>query len=250
MKKLLILFSVFMTVSTASADIYIDAPGSTIIQSTPISNFVPVNVDYYTLTPPGTTLILTSGGSTATDLRVYHFGQLTISGGSVGGSLWMYDNSSSDIVSGYVHGYIRLFDNTHLTMSGGSNLSNWMGVFENGQAEISGGNFGVLNVADNGQVSLFGSDFAIGGQSVSGLLNIPQLVQEGLLTATEYPDYYNIQYRGLLSGRLFDGTSFINNIEITHFTDGRGATANINLIPEPATLLLLGLGAVMLRRKC
>jgi hypothetical protein len=48
---------------------------------------------------------------------------------------------------------------------------------------------------------------------------------------------------GTLSGEWMDGTRWATNIAYNE------TTATIRVIPEPATLLLLGLGAVMLRRK-
>jgi hypothetical protein len=234
---------------TAYSDTYIDKPGTTIVQSTPISPAVPVNVDYYTQTSPGTRLILNSGGSTPAELRLYNFAELTISGGSVGSSLWMRGDSSASLVSGSVAGYIFVMENSRLNMSGGRGLAGWIGVSDNGQAEISGGIFGDLAVSSKALITLIGSDFKIGNQNVNGLLNIPQLVASGLLTAYEYPDYHNVQYEGVLSGRLLDGRLFNSNISIAHRTDGGGNTANINLVPEPATLLLLGLGGILLRRR-
>jgi len=48
---------------------------------------------------------------------------------------------------------------------------------------------------------------------------------------------------GTLSGEWLDGTPWTVNILSNY------PTARILAIPEPATFLLLGLGAVMLRRK-
>lgn len=243
---LIILLCITAIPKIVNATTYIDDPGNTVVVSSPISD--QVYVDYYTPTQPGTHVRIVPGGSTQ-NTRIYNYGMLTMAGGLIVSEVWFYDNSSGDILSGNVNGYIRVTENSSLTMSGGSNLSGWMGVFDNGQAAISGGHFGDLELTAHALVSLTGSNFRIGGQTVTGLLDIDQLVEDGLLTPFEFPEYSNIQYEGVLSGVLSDNTSFSSNISITHFTDGRGDTANINLIPEPATVVLMGTGACVLIRR-
>jgi hypothetical protein len=109
----------------------------------------------------------------------------------------------------------------------------------------------VLATSAHGIATLSGSNFKIGGQPLSmGALDIPQLVDDGLLDVFDYSqNFNNYQYKGNLTGVLLDGSSFDIQISFTHFTDSRGDTANLIIIPEPTTLLLLGMGGLLIRRR-
>ena len=78
---------------------------------------------------------------------------------------------------------------------------------------------------------LIGSDFAVDGQPVG----------YGELTSVYGGGWNNEPWRRL-TGKLDNGDTIDNDFRI-------GYDAKIVLTPEPATLLLLGLGAVMVRRK-
>ena len=85
--------------------------------------------------------------------------------------------------------------------------------------------------ASEGIMTIYGLDFAVDGQSVG----------YGELTSIFGGRNSNEPYRHL-TGTLFSSESIANDFRI-------GDNAKIVLVPEPATLFLLGLGAVMLRRK-
>ena len=83
-----------------------------------------------------------------------------------------------------------------------------------------------------------------------GALDIPQLVDDGLLEAFDYSQELNYyQYIGNLTGILSDGTNFNITINFSHSTDSSGDPANLILIPEPCTLLLLGMGGLLIRKR-
>jgi hypothetical protein len=209
-----------------------------------------VRIDYYTSVSPGTHYELVFGGKTFAHLLMYNNSHLTLFGGYVGNNLWFNDNSYGDIYSGSI-GELRTTGNSRLNMTGGTTRS-YVGIYDDSQATISGGNIsGYMEITGNGVARLNGSDFKLGGQSLSlGALNIPQLVNQGLLQVFDYStDYKNFQYKGILTGILSDGSSFNINLSFTHFTDSRGDAANLILIPEPATLSLLALGGLLLRRR-
>lgn len=254
MKRLLIVLWLSVTfINNLYGDIFIDisSPGETVIQSTPIGNSLTphVRVDYYASGSLGTNYKLVNGGITYSQLRMHHNSHLTLSGGTVSGDLWFYENSVGEIISGRA-GETRVAENSHLYITGGT-IGSYIGVYDNGQAEITGGKLsGMLQIVGRGMATLSGSNFKIGGQSLPmGPLNITQLIDEGLLEVFDYSqNYNNFQYNGNLTGVLSDGHSFDLVLSFTHFTDSRGNTANLNLIPEPATILFLTLGGIILRK--
>jgi len=89
--------------------------------------------------------------------------------------------------------------------------------------DISDGYVSELRAEGYSEVTFYGRDFRVGG---------------GLTL-----DGDRVLGTGMLSGEWFDGAGWVMNIT------SHAPTATILAIPEPATLLLLGLGAVMVRRK-
>jgi hypothetical protein len=90
-------------------------------------------------------------------------------------------------------------------------------------ANISGGSVDYLGAFDSSTVIFHGRDFQVAGS----------LVLDG----------DRVLGIGLLSGEWMDGTPWSVSI-LMH-----DPTATILAIPEPATLFLLGLGAVLLRKR-
>lgn len=123
-----------------------------------------------------------------------------------------YDRSQVEISAGWMGDYLQAWDNTRIDMFGGSMLG-----------ELVSGNSAILTV--------HGSNFAIDGQPFG----------YGELTSMLGGYSYDEPVRHL-TGTLANGETIDNDFYIGH-------DAQIVLIPEPATLLLLALGAVMLRRK-
>ena len=109
---------------------------------------------------------------------------------------------------------IALLDN--ITISNGS-IDNSVVARENSEIYVSGGSVGDLYVWDSGVMTIYGDNFNYG---------------IGPITTNS----------GVLTGTLANGIAINSNFYIND-------TASIILAPEPATLLLLGLGAVMLRGK-
>ena len=122
-------------------------------------------------------------------------------------------------------------DYSQVTFSGGS-LAYDLSASGRSQVNIRGGSIGNRLIADyDSVITIHGSDFAVDGQ----LFGYGELTSMFRLAPTVDPPR---QLTGtLLSGDLLDNSFYI------------GSNASIVLIPEPSTLLLLGLGGVALRRK-
>lgn len=209
-----------------------------------------------------------SGGSIYGYLYAYESSQMHISGGSIDGHFRIYDNSKVDISAGSMY-FVIAFDNSEITMSGGaisddlaairSSLVNISGgligwdlvAYDSSRVSISGGSIGrdlwtynssqmdifggsignELIAYNDGTVTIHGFDFAVDGHPFG----------YGELTSIFGGDWENEPYRHLTgvlaSGELIDNDFLIGN------------SAKIILVPEPATLLLLGLGVVLLHKK-
>jgi len=158
-----------------------------------------------------TTLNLVEGGEIVDWINVFDYSQVNMSGGSIGFELFTWDNSQALISGGSI-----AYD---LNTSGESYV------------EISGGLIGdELNVKDNSLITIFGSNFHVDGFPVGyGYITTGTINELGMLTGN---------LTGVLnSGELIDNIFYID------------PDSSIFLVPEPGTLILLGLGCLILRKK-
>ncbi len=185
------------------------------------------------------------GGSLYNNLVSYDNSQATMSGGVVqqmyaargnskatmsGGTvtdLYAYDSGQITMSQGSVKHFFVVKNNGRAMLSGGSILE--LVTCDSGQLTISGGAWTWLEVENNSYVTIKGSNFAINGTPV----NFGEITSLGV--------YPNDSFRRL-TGILANGDIIDNQFRIS-------GTAKLLLVPEPATLLLLGLGGVILRKK-
>ncbi|MBL7107493.1 MAG: PEP-CTERM sorting domain-containing protein [Phycisphaerae bacterium] len=170
-----------------------------------------------------------SGGLIKSSLNAQCSSQITISSGQIDDHLVAYADSRIFITGGYIGSHLQVNHRAEVTISGGT----IQGFVENNGSEqitISGGSIGGDIWAgsgsdDEGVITFVGSDFAINGLSV------------------DYGQYFHSDFAsGILTGTLSNGDTLNNGFYIHD-------NAAIVLIPEPATLLLLGLGVSILRIK-
>jgi len=178
-------------------------------------------------------------------LRVMEDATLTMNGG-YSRHIEAYGNSAVAITGGEVSndgGYVGAYDNATVTMRGGS--TPYLQAAGNSIITLSGGDAPNLWVYSNGMLYLDGSNFSVTASGVTTpLSNGAHLSNYGTLVENPQGVFYN----GELTGTLADGAFIDSSFAIWNTGDYAG-TGDIVIIPEPATLLLLGLGAVMLRRK-
>jgi len=157
-----------------------------------------------------TTLNLIDGGEIVDWLNVFDYSVANIYGGSIGFELHTYDFSQATISAGSIAYDLMAFHDSRVSIYGGT-----IGD-------------GVL-ARDFGEITIYGSSFMVDGIPVGyGPITTGTINELGMLTGT-------------LTGTLDSGELINNDFNID-------PDASIFLVPEPATLLLIGLGTWFLRR--
>ena len=170
-------------------------------------------------------------------LWAHDYSQVTFSGGSVD---WLTATDDSQVtVSGGSVDWLMAPDRSQVTVSGGSIGDLWASSYR--QVNISGGSLNGLRARGTCQVDISGGIIGGGGQ-IDGIMAADNC------TVTVFGSNFNYGYgpiqdsHGILTGILLNADPLNAHFEIWD-------DAKIVLVPEPATLLLLSLGAVMVRRK-
>ncbi|MBN2272397.1 MAG: PEP-CTERM sorting domain-containing protein [Sedimentisphaerales bacterium] len=142
--------------------------------------------------------------------------------GAILSEMDIYDTSKVDVSGGWMD-FLISCDDSLASVYGGSMLAlvplgnSWINVF--GCAAVDW-----LVVDENGVMKIHGSDFAVDGNPVG------------------YIDLVGNGHTGQLTGTLLSGDTLNAYFEI--YNNG-----TISLVPEPATLLLLGIGGLGLLRR-
>lgn len=199
-----------------------------------------------------------SGGYISRDIRTYGNSEASVNGGQISGYLWAYDNSTINMSGGTVGDSIYTRNDAVLNMTGGSGRtirshgnstihmsggsSNYgLVARDNSTIYMSGGTLGAEIVTQkDGLIYLLGRDFSINGESLE---YGDKLSEFGMIETGPFDYYY-----GVINGILADGSTLNNGFEI-YFTGMYEGTGDIIIIPEPTTLLLLGMGGVLMRKR-
>lgn len=226
----------------------------------PVADSIRVDYDY---SGPPTTVNYVDGAWTQRYFVAHSSSRINVSGGGVGVGLLAYENSVIDIIGGIMHS-VGIHDNSLVTMSGGTindqlkaiGLSK---VFVSGgyirnrgletggdsMVTISGGRIDGMLIRGNSQVTVTGGVF----DDVFGLYNTATLIIDGMDFKIDGRSVangdYNFNYSEWhnITGTLSNGDVLNNDFYPWE------STATISLIPEPCSLVLLGLGGLALRRR-
>lgn len=176
-----------------------------------------VRVDWEAPGMETTVNLLPSGAITpGYGLYGYNDSRINIFGGSVGYWLRAYDSTRVEISSGWITYYLSAYGSSEVTVSGGS---------------IGDSIFAGYDSPDDSVITFVGSDFAVDGETFG----------YGELSSIWGGGNWG-EPRRRLTGTLASGVLLDNDFYI-------GGDSRIVLVPEPGTVLLLGLGGLMLRRK-
>jgi hypothetical protein len=172
-------------------------------------------------------------------VSVFNNATVDMTGGIVTEIFTAYDFSTVN-VSGGVLNILDSWDSATLNLSGDVQVDE-LGVVFSGTANISGGNIGLMEVGSSNPVNLHGGVISDYLKAVS-TVNIYGYGFEYNPLAGDYRG-------GQLTGFWLDDTPF--SIDL-YYDDTPGGPfidtySHIVLIPEPATILLIGLGAFNIR---
>jgi len=182
--------------------------------------------EVHSLGASDTSEVIVSGGLINSNLYAWDTSQVTFSGGSIGNNLKAEDNSLVTFSGGIIDDDIVVLDNSTVTVSGGT-----IGD------DIFAGFYYAMHGEHTSLISVKGSGFAINNMSVG----YGDFASNYASSGTD--PYGNLCLTGTLTGTLANGDALNNAFYIFDNADITFA------IPEPTTLLLLGLGAAMVRRK-
>jgi hypothetical protein len=147
---------------------------------------------------------------------VWLSGHHEIVDGDVYTEIWMYNDATADMFGGDVF-KLETFDITGFDMFTG--VMDILDVHDNSTINIHGGILGTLGAADDSSVNLYAYDVIY--HPTGG--------------------YYG---RGWLEGKYLD-----NDLHFSYDLIHMDSISHINVVPEPTTILLLGLGAFLVGKK-
>jgi hypothetical protein len=185
-------------------------------------------------TPPNHTTVNMTGGSVTDQMNIYTASTLNMSGGLVGG-LAASEESTVNISGGSIS-MLSLYNNATATLSQNASIYT-VGVGYSSIFNMNGGTITYLGAGENSTLNLWGGVIlgSLGATSLSATINVFGYNLAKTASGGTLGD-------GQVSGFWQNGTPFTINL---HNSD---TYACINLIPEPTTFLLLGIGAFLLRK--
>ncbi len=217
----------FLPVSQVQAllDIYSDA----VIQE---GDYYDTVVNVYDTPPDHTTVDMTGGF--VHNLRSYDSSIINMTGGEIL-TLEAYNTSIANVSGGEVYS-LQALDFATVNLYDTGIVSSLSARNDFGTANIYGGNAAWVSALESGTVNIYGGVVSDYMSAPDGTINV---FGYDLLKNSSGGNYGF----GFVNGYWDDGASFYIHLLSPE------TYSNINLIPEPASLLLLLLGCILLKRK-
>lgn len=172
------------------------------------------------------TVDVLAGSDIELDISIFDTSIANITGGVIGDDVWIYNDAELNVSGGNIGHVIGANDNSSVYLSGGS--KSIIASNEFSYVEISGGAISDSIVAfDDSEIKIMGYNFEIDSSPIGSMI----------LSSSTHP-------AGNLTGYLIDNTYIDVDFEIL-----LNSSIVIENIPEPATLTLLTLGGLALRRR-
>ena len=167
------------------------------------------------------------GGRVNGTVKAYDRAQCTISGGEIGGPVFAREDSGIEISGGSMESWVQAFDDSWAVISGGE-IALFVEAWENSHIAISGGTIAgqIGAIGNNSFITIDGSDFVVNGTPVGN---------------DSYVRFHGTM--GTITGTLANGDALNTTYRLVH------PGANIKLIPEPGSIVMLALGSAAALRK-
>jgi len=182
-------------------------------------------------TPPSRTTVTMIGGIVGR-METFDSSVLNITDGDIS-ILHAYDFSTVNASGGYIHSPTA-WDSSTINISGTFNAVE-VGATATGIVNVMGGSMKAI-AGWGGVINLYGGTVTDNMHAVSGWVNVFGYDLEKSSTGGKYG-------YGYVSGFWNDGTALTIDI------GSSGTYSHINLVPEPASLILLTLGSLIIRRR-
>lgn len=184
-------------------------------------------LDHNISNDPGTHIDIVDQGSVF-GFALFNNSTLTVNKGSVG-SISALDSAEVVINGGFVSRELQANMNAVISLRGGRVLGSLI-TYRNGTIYLIGNNFEIIDLDGN-------KNSLSNGERLSDYSTLVEYRPAGSVW-----DYYS----GTITGNLNDGSILNNSFHIYNIGEYAGM-GDIVIIPEPMTVLLLGLGCIAFR---
>lgn len=213
------------------------------------ANFTMSGGGLFNLGASGNSTVTMTGGRVDYMFTANGNSTVTMSNVTVGFVLSVGGDATLTMEGGEVKFDFEAGGNANVTISGGAIGTAPDGghlmASDNAVITISGGSPSGFGARDNATIFLDGSGFEVTAGGITTSLSYGDKLSDFV----QFPNNGNSDYyRGIITGTLADGSALNESFAIANTGEYAG-TADIIIIPEPCSLVLLTLGGLVIRRR-